>query len=169
MGVAVARAVSRSGCSDVWLKWPNDLIIAGCKLGGILLEVAGEMAGPTRVVAGIGLNVQMPAAARDDVDQPWIDLQRAVGQRLSRNRVAAALVDELLPALAQFASQGFAPFAAEWAARDVSRDRPVVLRTGSAETRGVARGVDGAGALLLDVGGRLERFHGGEVSLRVQA
>jgi BirA family biotin operon repressor/biotin-[acetyl-CoA-carboxylase] ligase len=167
IGVAVARAVAQCGCPDIGLKWPNDLVWGSRKLGGILLEVAGEMSALTRVVVGVGLNVRMPVGVGGDIDQPWVDLQRASGALVSRNRVATVLINELLPTLELFAKAGFAPFAADWAARDVTRGKQVLLRSARAETSGIALGVDAGGALLLDVGGGIERFHGGEVSLRM--
>src|SRR5690606_37975158 len=77
-GVAVAEALRAGGWPGVRLKWPNDVVVetdgALRKLGGLLVEGGGEVAGPARAVVGVGLNVAMPATAAADIDQPWTDL-----------------------------------------------------------------------------------------------
>src|SRR5471032_1954753 len=57
-GVAVARALAAGGAAEVQLKWPNDLLHAGRKLGGILIELRGDAQGPSAAVIGIGINVR---------------------------------------------------------------------------------------------------------------
>ena len=64
VGVAVVKAFRRLGIEGVGLKWPNDLVWQQRKLGGILIEMRGESAGPAQVVIGLGLNVRMPATVR---------------------------------------------------------------------------------------------------------
>src|SRR5690606_4226150 len=73
-GTAVAEALRALGASGVQLKWPNDLVIGGRKLGGLLVEGSGEPAGAARAVVGLGLNVRMPETEGGRIDQPWTDL-----------------------------------------------------------------------------------------------
>ncbi|HEX7025963.1 MAG TPA: biotin--[acetyl-CoA-carboxylase] ligase, partial [Gammaproteobacteria bacterium] len=72
-GVVVAESLEQAGAAGLQLKWPNDLVWQGRKLGGILLEVAGDVTGPCYVVIGIGLNIATETghAAMQSVDQPW--------------------------------------------------------------------------------------------------
>ncbi len=77
-GIAVAHALQQLGVTEVGLKWPNDVWWRERKLGGILLE-SGSDAGVCYVVAGIGLNVNLPSSAGDLIDQPWVDLQEIMG------------------------------------------------------------------------------------------
>lgn len=167
-GVAVARALDSLGAADVALKWPNDVLIDARKLGGVLLESAGEAGAAPRVVIGAGINVDMPACAAGGIGQPWTDLSRA-GVRPGRSRLAARVLAEIAVAMAQFDAEGLAPFLAEWRARDALRGREVVLRSPQGEVRGRACGVDESGALLLDVGGAARRVTSGEVSVRALA
>ena len=83
-----------------------------------------------------------------------------------RNRAAASVASAMLEGLDRFASDGFAPFAAEWHALDSLQDQPVRIVQGSGELEGIARGVDPDGALRLERGGRIERYVSGDVSLR---
>lgn len=169
-GVAVAAALRGRGI-DVGLKWPNDLVVADGaglrKLGGLLVEGGGELGGNARAVVGVGLNVRMPPAAAAAIDQPWIDLARLVATVPARNVLAAALLSQLLPALATFDREGLAPFLAAYDACDVLRDRRVLVQRGGEWLSGVAQGIAEDGALCVqgEDGGRL-RLHSGEVSVR---
>lgn len=164
VGVACARALARCGLQGLSLKWPNDLLLEGRKLGGILLEMTGDAAGPCQVIVGVGVNVAMPPQA-SAIDQPWTDLAQA-GLRVRRSELVALLLNELVALLDDFAGRGFAGVRAEWEAMDAFRGQPVALLAGSAERRGIARGVDDSGALLLETDRGLEAVHGGELSLR---
>ena len=165
VGVAVARALSNCSVSNVQLKWPNDVLIGDAKLGGILLEMRSSSDGACQVVVGVGINVAMPEAASAAIDQPWVDIARD-GEMPDRSRLLAALLDELLPLLAQYESSGFAPWRQSWLALDAYAGHPVVLRSGDQQQQGIARGVDETGALRLETPAGVELFFGGEVSMR---
>jgi BirA family biotin operon repressor/biotin-[acetyl-CoA-carboxylase] ligase len=164
-GVAVARALAGFGIKGVGLKWPNDLYLGDAKLGGILLELRGEQEGPCEAIAGIGLNVHMPRSPAATIEQPWTDLA-AHTDALSRNTLVARLLDELMTMFETFSEQGFLACHDDWQALDIFRGREVVLETPRSQVRGIARGVDSNGALLLENAAGMQRFHAGEVSLR---
>lgn len=163
VGVAVARALTALHVPGVGLKWPNDIQMAGRKLGGILVEIAAGGPGSWRAVAGVGINVALPADA--GIDQPWTDLA-AHGIRPPRNRLACRVLDAVIEAGERFTESGFEGFRREWDVLDVVRDRPVELRDGARVMRGIARGVDADGALLLETDGGRQRIVSGDVSLR---
>ena len=167
VGVAVARALAQLGLPPLQLKWPNDLLFGGSKLGGVLLEMAGDASGRCQVVIGVGINVAMPAAAAQAIDQAWTDLTTvAGGQAPGRNAVVASLLNELLPLAASFARTGFGPWREAWMGLDAFADTPVVLLSGEQRQAGVARGVDERGALQLETSLGLRPIYGGEISLR---
>ena len=163
VGVGVRRALATLGAADVGLKWPNDLLRNGRKLGGILVEVTGDPEGRCRAVIGIGINVAMPAAAADAIGQPWSDL---ADLDISRDALAAAVLTELLILLQDFPATGFAAHRAAWEAADCYRDQPVIIHAGNIHQEGIARGVNDRGALALECADGLRWFSGGEVSLR---
>src|SRR5690606_25371728 len=154
----------------VGLKWPNDLQVDGRKLGGILLEHRGEAGGGCRIVAGIGINLDVPAERADAIGQPWINLTEACASAgrtpPGRNALAASLLQRLHALFRDYAESGFAPHAAAWDALDVTRERIVRVIQGDGGFEGRARGVDADGALIVDAGGRTHRLHSGEVSVR---
>ena len=166
VGVAVARTMWSLDVRGIALKWPNDILLGGEKLGGILLEMSGRSGGPWRVVTGIGINVDMPGDAGASIDQPWTDLATH-GAHPGRNRLASRLLTEVILAQEQFVEEGFEAFRRDWELLDAVRDREVELHDTSSSRWGTARGVDASGALLLDVDGRRERVVSGDISLRV--
>lgn len=171
VGIAVAEALQALGYAQVGLKWPNDLLADGRKLGGILIELGGEVGGPIQAVIGLGLNVRMPRAAAQGIDQPWTDLAALAPDAVpDRNPLAAALLSSLWPALDAFARDGLAPFLPRWAALDAFTGREVRLLLGDAVREGVALGIAADGGLRVRHGDGGERvYHSGEVSLRAGA
>jgi BirA family biotin operon repressor/biotin-[acetyl-CoA-carboxylase] ligase len=167
VGVAVARALASVGVADVQLKWPNDLLHAGRKLGGILIELHGDAPGPTAAVIGIGLNVRLQTTLRDAIAQAVTDAASISKQVPQRNRLLAAVLIELAQVLEQFAAHGFAPLRQEWIAHHAHQGKPVTLSSGDGKTlAGRAAGVAEDGALLIETARGLERFVSGELSLR---
>ncbi|HEY7776219.1 MAG TPA: bifunctional biotin--[acetyl-CoA-carboxylase] ligase/biotin operon repressor BirA [Kineobactrum sp.] len=167
VGVAVVRALARLGLPALQLKWPNDLLFNGAKVGGVLLEMAGDATGRCQVVLGVGINVAMPAAAATTIDQAWTDLTSIAGSALvSRNTLLASLLNELLPLAAGFSATGFAPWQAPWMALDAHADTAVILQSGDQRQAGIARGVNGRGALQLETSVGVTSIYGGEISLR---
>ena len=163
IGVAVARALEATGASGIGLKWPNDIVWQDRKLGGILIE--GSVSGRDWVVViGVGINVH--PAAEPDSRVPRVHLASIPGAQVSRNRLAARLIAEISAQCARYETRGAGPAIEEWKRLDAMRGRPVRVDRPGGEVGGIARGVDEAGELLVEVNGGLERFVSAEVSLR---
>jgi BirA family biotin operon repressor/biotin-[acetyl-CoA-carboxylase] ligase len=167
-GVAALRALGRLGIAGLSLKWPNDIVRDDRKLGGILIDLRGEAAGPAYVVVGIGVNVRLPAATRARLAAEGVEAVdlATFGMPPSRNALAAALITELSAAFAEFGARGMAAFAGEWQHADALAGRAVTVQHGGRVLEGRARGVDDAGALLLEIDGEPRRIVSGEVSVR---
>ncbi|GAB4265863.1 MAG: bifunctional biotin--[acetyl-CoA-carboxylase] ligase/biotin operon repressor BirA [Methylomicrobium sp.] len=166
IGVAVVRALSRLGFSDVGLKWPNDIYCQARKLGGILVEVVGETHGPCTTVIGLGLNVYLPEQNAKTIDKPWTDLTRiANGEPVSRNRLVGELLNELLPVVCAYENEGLARYLDEWRRYDCLYGQPVSLFQADAVISGNALGIDDNGLFLIEVeDGNVRRFASGDVS-----
>lgn len=165
VGVALARAVQKLGAQDVGLKWPNDVLYRGRKLAGILLEMTGDPSGACQVVVGVGLNVSISEAAAAEIDQPCVGMSELVPD-VSRNELAAEVLNQLLPVLSGFQELGFSAYRDQWSALNVHGGKSVVLATASEFIEGEVVGVSATGALLLSVAGVIREFNGGEVTLR---
>jgi BirA family biotin operon repressor/biotin-[acetyl-CoA-carboxylase] ligase len=161
VGLAAASALDKVGSRGTVLKWPNDLLKEGKKLGGILVELVPGA--PHAAVIGIGVNLRLPAAMPPELQA----LSAALDSNIDPNELLAALLVELLAVLETFAAAGFTPLRAGWTARHAFQDASVRLLSDFAPPReGICRGVDSDGALLFETGGRVERVLSGEVSLR---
>ena len=170
VGVAVSRALARCGAHGIALKWPNDIWLGDCKVGGVLLELRAEASGPAYVVIGVGINVRLTPAERREFQESGVRVAAvadACSTLPSRNFIAAALIDELLGMLVAFEREGFAAFRDAWISLDALRDRPSRVLIGENALAGTARGVNADGALRLERDGRIHEFMSGEVSLRL--
>jgi BirA family biotin operon repressor/biotin-[acetyl-CoA-carboxylase] ligase len=167
-GIAVLRCLQTLGVETAGLKWPNDILAEHAKLAGILIDVVGEASGPCAVILGVGMNVSMPQLAGAAIDQPWTDLQRLTRcSELSRNRLAAGLLDQLLPAIAEFEVAGLQPFLEEWRRYDIVAGHRIDLQLPNETVSGKACGIDEGGALLVDTVNGRRRFASGEVSVQI--
>lgn len=170
VGVCALRALTAFHVRNLGLKWPNDLLIGERKLGGVLIDLRAESAGPAYVVIGIGLNVALGEAVLGKIAAAGLaagDLASAGSDAPSRNRLAAGLIAECLRGLTEFERQGLKPFIDEWRAADGLRGRPVEVRAAEGTTaRGFARGIDVHGALMLDTPAGVRRFISGDVTVR---
>ena len=163
--IAVERALLKLGINDVGLKWPNDIYADGKKLAGILLEVTGEYNSHCQVVIGIGLNLSLSDKDAEDIGQPWTALKN-IRPDLSRNDVATVLLNELLLAVDEFQKQGFAVFQEYWSQRDIYHNQEVVILSPGNDKRGIVKGVNRKGELLLHTDKGMEVIVAGEISVR---
>jgi len=166
-GIAVLRCLQAWGVETAGLKWPNDILAKKSKLAGILIDVVGETSGPCAVILGVGVNICMPPLAGADIDQSWTDLSRLTGRsELSRNRLAAGLLDHLLPAVTEFEAAGLQAFLEEWRRYDIVEGCHVDLQLPNETVSGTACGIDDDGALLVETVNGRRRFTSGDVSVR---
>jgi BirA family transcriptional regulator, biotin operon repressor / biotin---[acetyl-CoA-carboxylase] ligase len=158
VGVGVAEALRELGAADVTLKWPNDILRDGKKLGGILIELAS-----TSAIIGIGLNLLLPADLPEDVKRNAAPL----GVDVDRNDLLARLLASLHGVLESFNRGGFAALRERWLALNAYADAPVrILSEFAATLEGRCAGVDADGALLLQTACGVRRVISGDVSLR---
>jgi BirA family biotin operon repressor/biotin-[acetyl-CoA-carboxylase] ligase len=172
VGVAVADALAEQGIPGLRLKWPNDLVTSQGKLGGILIEMRAEAGGPVHVVVGIGLNVLLDEASREAVSltgNAADDMRGPDGGAPDRNVLVAAVLWRLLSLLADFPRHGLVPYLDRWNSRDALHGREVRVENAGELTRGVARGIDAHGALLVETPTGVQRFISGEVSVRADS
>jgi birA, biotin-[acetyl-CoA-carboxylase] ligase region len=170
VGLALARALAARCPLPIKLKWPNDVLAGYRKLAGILVEVQGELSGPSFAVIGIGVNEHLPSLHRREIDQAVVDLDE-MGVQLSRAELLHAILSELAHTMALFEQEGVRPILAEWPHWHAHEGRAVLLRTPDGHRHaGTASGLDDAGNLLLTLAsGEVRKFTAGEVSLRPAA
>jgi len=170
IGVAIARVVNRltNKNNGVKLKWPNDVYWQGKKLAGVLLEMSGDVSSICQVVVGVGLNVSMSGDEAKSIDQEWVSLH-SFAAGVSRNQLAANLLQEILMLLNEFDRKGFAAVKDEWESLDFFRDSDVEIQMGDNKIVGRAAGVSNSGALRLMTTNGEQLIYGGEASARKSA
>lgn len=171
VGVALIRAMRSLGIEQTQLKWPNDLVVQyqgrHRKLAGILIELQGDMEGPSAAVIGIGINLRLPEQVKKHIDQPATDLAALSRQWQNPSQLLGLLLRHLAETLSVFEQQGFAAISEEWTAYHAYHNQTVrMLLPDGRETQGVARGVADDGILLVETTSGIQRFSAGEISLR---
>ncbi len=164
VGLALLDRLERLGVAGLALKWPNDVLLHGRKLAGILIDVLQDGPG-VQLVVGVGVNVRLPAAALGQIDQPVADLS-ATKPAVARNELAGALISGISAYAADFAARGFEPMRSVFDAHHAFHGQDCRILQGRTSSEGVVRGVGSNGELLLETEQGVEAFGAGEVSLR---
>jgi len=151
-GVAVAEALAGEGL-DARLKWPNDVLVGGRKVGGILAEATSGSDGLEFVVVGIGINVaSRPLDLPAEVAASVTCLQDELAREVDRLAVAAAVLARLTVWYHSLAREGPRAVQSAWRERALAWwGRTVEAFSGGRRLRGIARDLDEGGALVLEL------------------
>ena len=167
VGVALMRALAELGVTNAQLKWPNDVLVEGKKLAGILIDLQGDMDGPSAAVIGVGINVNLPEKVLADINQPAIDLKRASDADINQSQLLGTILKHIAEVLRRFESHGFVGVRNEWLTHHAYQNQSVrMLLPDGREVEGVVTGVADDGILLVNTAFGLQRFYAGEISLR---
>lgn len=173
LGVAVVNALASLDISGISLKWPNDIVALGGKLGGILSEMQSGNTNGAVVVTGIGLNLDLPDRMDLDDDFGWahkaVDVKTVAGGLPSRTDLAARIIDEFVSAIVRYERDGFEAFVDDWRRHDWLKGREVTVDTPGRQVTGTADGIDAEGALLVSNGPARMRIVSGSIVLANRA
>jgi BirA family biotin operon repressor/biotin-[acetyl-CoA-carboxylase] ligase len=164
---ALVRAIRSLAGVKPQIKWPNDVLLNGKKVAGILTELSAELDHIKYVILGIGVDVNLAANEFPvDLRKTATSLKAESGKAVSRPALAVALLRELDHEYARIQSGHFADVADEWESLCATIGQNIVIRTGERQIRGRAESLGEDGALLLRTEhGHLERIVGGDVTL----
>lgn len=167
LGTGVVVALSEAGATGLALKWPNDLLVGGSKLGGILTETLFGGHGNVTAIAGVGINIDLRSPVDDDVVSDWASsatsLSRAMTNPPSRERLSEIVIATLMSTFRTFESSGFESFAVQYKAYDWLKGKAVVVDTAHDIVNGIAAGIADDGALLVDTVSGLRKIQAGSV------
>lgn len=167
IGLAVARVLKNKGVAGVSLKWPNDVLLHGKKLAGILIESKLHN-GQLVMIVGIGINVQMPLDFNVSSDLGWADLSGTEVTVADRNQLIASVYSECEEMISDFFVQGFSVYKSEWMDYDEYMGKGVkIMDQGKLVYSGNNMGVDEGGCLLVNSGSETKQIFSGDVSLRI--
>jgi BirA family biotin operon repressor/biotin-[acetyl-CoA-carboxylase] ligase len=161
-GVAVARALHSLGVARAALKWPNDIVVDGAKLGGILVETK-SLGGAVKAVIGIGINLRGAGELETRLRRPVAALERFIPVP-DRETLAGAIAQALLESLAAFEARGLDAVRAEWDRLDAHAGQKLRVRLADGRVlTGVANGLESDGALRLATRGGMRAVRSGRV------
>ncbi|MBS3982270.1 MAG: biotin--[acetyl-CoA-carboxylase] ligase [Dethiobacter sp.] len=165
--VAAVEATQKTTGLVPGIKWPNDLLLGGRKLAGILTEVSAEMERVNYLVLGIGLNANLSAEHfQGELADSATSLLLELGQSVCRVRWVQNFLTLFEQAYLATEEQGFASVLACWRRYSVTLGQDVIVSLGSRSVHGTALDIDEQGALLVKTVSGLETFLSGEVSLK---
>ncbi len=171
--LALTDALREKFSVEAQIKWPNDVVIGGKKICGILTEMSSEQDFVRYVVVGIGINVNEEVFG-PELEETATSLYLQCGKKFDRNVLAAAVVENLCSYYGRFEErQDLSDFVEAYNRILANRDRQVAIYYGMAEDAGksevetgIAKGIDREGALVVAIDGKKKRIVSGEVSIR---
>jgi BirA family biotin operon repressor/biotin-[acetyl-CoA-carboxylase] ligase len=165
--VALCRAIQAHIPHQVGIKWPNDLLINGRKISGILLESSAEDERLNYVIAGIGISVNLlPEDYPDELRSKSTSLFIEKGQQVEREQLICDFLLQLEVMLELYAQQGFAPIRSLWEALTISLHKPIRIQTAKGWVEGVANAIDEMGALRVTLpDGENIKLYSGDIEL----
>ena len=166
-GISVATVLRELTGLQCYLKWPNDIIVDDAKMVGLLIEVVRNSNYDCRAVTGIGINYKT------------IDNSLAYGQKVtsiqdlctnppSRNQIIGAILGRMLTNYKNYIASGLHGFLHQWQLLDYLAGREVKVLLADNDIIGMAQGISETGELIVQVGGKVQRFSSGDVSVRRQ-
>lgn len=164
VGMQAVNALREMGLEDVGLKWPNDILLQGGKLGGILVELKSQERRGIGIAAGTGINFLLSDKDATQIEQAWSAIDGRVA--ISRNQFLGDFSRRLIEAFNVFNEEGFLPFAEAWADYDVYRGEALSVKRGESWFEGINEGIDREGNLLIRSADGIQVHNAGEVSMR---
>lgn len=164
---ALVRAIRSQTGLKPEIKWPNDILVHGKKVAGILTELSAELDRVRHVILGVGVDVNVePSALPAPISKVAGSLSAEAGKVVLRAELAALILRELDADYVRICAGEFSAVADEWEANCSTLGREVVIRVGDRQIRGRAETLGDEGALLVRSDhGLLERVIGGDVTL----
>lgn len=167
VGIAIVNALESLGVKQLSLKWPNDVYLSGSKLAGILIQSQGSVDDGQCVIVGIGLNISIDAEARKVINQPIAELSQLGFNVDQRERIIAAIIDELFIAFERFSNTGLDEYRQRWDQLDHLKGQRVMLTQGNEVITGHYLGINSQGAVRLALQNhQIKEYYVGELSIR---
>jgi BirA family biotin operon repressor/biotin-[acetyl-CoA-carboxylase] ligase len=167
-GIALCRALRAQSGLAVSLKWPNDLLLDGSKLGGILIESRAHLDGRDFFAIGFGVNVFMSADELEAIDGPATSLAQHLETGLNRSEILLASLAGVVDAIRSFELEAVDRLIGEFSRFDAFRETPVEVISAEGRITGVNRGISEDGRLRLETDRGIELHSSAEISLRAK-
>ena len=163
-GLSLVIGLAITEVLNVQVKWPNDILLDGRKLGGILVEIANHKNSMLNLVIGVGINVSLPK--QTEISQPYAEVCE-IDPDLERQTLLPKLIQHLYTRLNIFEKNGInTEFQQAWQSYNAFSNSEVNVLTEQGVISGIEQGIDERGYLKVLCGNKIQMFNGGEVSLR---
>ncbi len=171
-GITVAELLFDNGCTNIMLKWPNDILVSNRKIAGILTECYGDASGCCRIVIGFGINIHnnynemSKKIITKNIIKLWTNLVSEYGLlNGTRNMMIADLITRFLMNYNLFLENGLSPFLQKWSLYDYLINKMINIDIAGNIVHGRYLGIDQQGALLAEINGETKAFYSGEISV----
>jgi BirA family biotin operon repressor/biotin-[acetyl-CoA-carboxylase] ligase len=171
-GLAVADVLRKVYCLAAETKWPNDVLVNGKKVCGVLSEMNSTGEEVNFVVVGVGVNADfvVEKVLPEELWERTTSLGTALGRRVKLEELFRALLEKLEDVYGRFLKEGFGVVVGEWKGYAGFLGKQVEVKVDAEKFEGLALNVDGEGALVVQLGnGALRRVFVGDVSLRMSS
>lgn len=166
VGVCVAEVLHGMGFHEVSLKWPNDILLKGRKLGGVLTETRANGADNFFLVIGLGLNTTLDADSLSDIDRPAISLGDVTSEPLDRQKLLAGLISHIFRSIDRFKPKHAGALIEQFTNHDSLYRRRVSVFEQDKVISGLYRGLDRTGQIQIETEQGLQSYAAAEISLR---
>jgi len=166
VGVCIAQTLSQQGYRDISLKWPNDILVGGQKLGGILIESRPLSRYEFFLAIGFGLNVNLDEADRKLIGQPVTSLQQLSAVAPDRQVLLGLLIARIMQDVMDFDLHRIDELLAQFNRFDRFQGRQVVAKTRTDCISGKYLGLHRTGQVLLETARGVQMFSAADISLR---
>lgn len=160
--ISLHSTLAALGVQNLQLKWPNDVLHEKSKLAGILLELHSTNSA-LHIVFGVGINLDLPTQALQEIGRPVTDLNSLTENQLHAEEIVAVFISKLSSNVADFEIHGFSSFQDQWNSLDCYIGHDIVIQNGSERIIGKSLGVDRSGAQLIQTAGGRRAVSGGEI------
>lgn len=166
VGICIARQLHRAGFTDVKLKWPNDVLMQGGKLGGILIETRVLESERFYLVIGMGLNLQLSLEQLETIDQAAISLAQDGHVKCNRLQLVSRIIGDIMRSVQDFKDDDSQQLLQDFAQYDSLRGKEVRVRTLQGDQFGRYAGLQADGQVRVDLEQGLQTFSAADISIR---
>ena len=166
IGIELIKCLKKQGLRGLRIKWPNDLYFKERKLGGLLVELHQSRSGILVANVGLGINYKLPAIENwgKNLDLKPIDLSKIKGSsHLNRNFLTAHFINSIINSLLSFNEDSLRIIQSDWRNLDMLINKELKIQVGSQIVRGINKGIDGEGRLILETNGETKTIISGHI------
>ena len=160
--ISVKQSLESWSQVPIKLKWPNDLLVEGKKLAGILLELQTSES-MDHIVFGVGINYSLTNAQKERIDREVTDVKELTEKLPVREEIVLSICTNLIENSRRFFNEGFDPFERIWNASDYYLGSNIVIKSGTSEKSGKSLGVNGKADLIIESDHGQELISSGEI------